>query len=428
MASISIKITEDRILNADDSIKRINDSEVRGFHIRLPVRKNSDKRVGVYYYYYKLGGRDGIQRNYKIGNSSDLSPTKARAEAIRLKSETQKGIDVFSLKKKTIEASKDYAKSDDVTVLMNEFIEKFIKTERKRPDDPIRMITVDIIPCIGKMKLTDLETKQIITQCIDPIIKRGSKVYAGRVLSLLKQAFQFGVHRGLIKSSPLSNTQKRNITGKESAKDRYLTEKELQTFFYNLPKVGITRPVQIVLTLLCLTGCRVNELIIAEWEHIDFDNNMWFFPPENTKSHKGKEKPHHVPMNPAITKYLKEMKAQFSYLNSKYVFPSITKKSVEAGAEPMESRSVSKAVARHTESFGIDKFTPHDFRRTIQTQLAKMGVDAVVVEKVLNHELTGMMRIYNQYDYMKERGTALLKWSKKVTKIINKGNDYEKEN
>ena len=89
--------------------------------------------------------------------------------------------------------------------------------------------------------------------------------------------------------------------------------------------------------------------------------------------------------------------------------------------EPMESRSVSKAVARHTESFGIDKFTPHDFRRTIQTQLAKLGVDAVVVEKVLNHELSGMMRIYNQYDYMKERSAALLKWSNKVTKIIAKG-------
>lgn len=418
MVSISIKITEDRILNADESIKRINDSEVKGFHIRLLASKKMGKRSGAYYYYYKLGGREGVQRNYKIGNSSDITAAKARTEALRLKSETQKGVDVFSLKKKMIEDVKLHEKSDDVAVLMNEFIEKFIKTERKRPDDPIRMIDVDIIPSIGKIKLSELETKQIITQCIDPIVNRGSKVYAGRVLSLLKQAFQFGVHRGLIKSSPLSNTQKRNITGKESPKERFLTEDELKTFFCNLPKVGITRPVQIVLTLLCLTGCRVNELIIAEWAHIDFDKKMWFFPPENTKSHKGKEKPHYVPLNAVTIKLLKEVELQFSYLGTKYVFPSTTKRNVEAGVEPMESRSISKAVARHTEDFGVDKFTPHDFRRTVQTQMAKMGVDAVVVEKVLNHELTGMMRIYNQHDYMDERRSALDKWSKKLKKLI----------
>ena len=45
-------------------------------------------------------------------------------------------------------------------------------------------------------------------------------------------------------------------------------------------------------------------------------------------------------------------------------------------------------------------------------------VDAVVVEKVLNHELTGMMRIYNQHDYMDERRSALDKWSKKIKKLI----------
>jgi hypothetical protein len=41
-----------------------------------------------------------------------------------------------------------------------------------------------------------------------------------------------------------------------------------------------------------------------------------------------------------------------------------------------------------------------------------------VVEKVLNHELTGMMRIYNQHDYMDERRTALDKWSKKLKQLI----------
>lgn len=418
MTSVLLKITDSVVKGADINLKRISDSELKGFHVRLGKLKPNGERSGSYYLYYRLGGRGGVERNYKIGAIGSVSASEARKEARVLIGEVAKGVDVLSIKKKKVNEVKQHEKSDDVAVLMNEFIERFIKTERKRPDDPIRMIDVDIIPSIGKIKLSELETKQIITKCIDPIVNRGSKVYAGRVLSLLKQAFQFGVHRGLIKSSPLSNTQKRNITGKESPKERFLTEDELKTFFDNLPKVGITRPVQIALTLLCLTGCRVKELIIAEWEHIDFDEKMWFFPPENTKSHKGKEKPHHVPLNPVIIKLLKELESQFSYLGSKYVFPSTTKRNVEAGAEPMESRSISKAVARHTEGFGVDKFTPHDFRRTVQTQMAKMGVDAVVVEKVLNHELTGMMRIYNQHDYMDERRTALDKWSKKLKTLI----------
>lgn len=418
MSSILLKITDSVIKSSDITLKRISDTELKGFHVRLGKIKPSGDRAGSFYLYYRLGGRGGIERNYKIGDVGAFSSLEARKEAKKLIGEIAKGNDIKSKKEKKIDNVKQHEKSDDVAVLMNVFIEKFIKTERKRPDDPIRMINVDIIPSIGKVKLSELDTKEIITQCIDPIVNRGSKVYAGRVFSLLKQAFQFGVHRGLIQISPLNNTKKRNITGKELAKDRFLTEDELKIFFDNLPKARITRPVQIALTLLCLTGCRVNEMIIAEWEHINFDTNIWFFPPENTKSHKGKEKPHHVPLNPTIIKYLKELELQFSYLDSKYIFPSVSKRNVEAGAEPMKSRSMSQAVARHTEYFGIDKFTPHDFRRTVQTQMAKMGVDAIVIEKVLNHELAGMMRIYNQYDYMEERRSALEQWSVKLNKLI----------
>ena len=63
---------------------------------------------------------------------------------------------------------------------------------------------------------------------------------------------------------------------------------------------------------------------------------------------------------------------------------------------------------------GLEKFTPHDLRRTVQTQLAAMGIDAVVIEKILNHQLQGMMRVYNQYDYMKERDFALEAWAQKL--------------
>jgi hypothetical protein len=50
--------------------------------------------------------------------------------------------------------------------------------------------------------------------------------------------------------------------------------------------------------------------------------------------------------------------------------------------------------------------------------MARLGVEAVVSEKILSHELAGIMKVYDVHDYMDERRAALELWSLEVSKIM----------
>ncbi len=66
------------------------------------------------------------------------------------------------------------------------------------------------------------------------------------------------------------------------------------------------------------------------------------------------------------------------------------------------------------------KFVSNDLRRTVQSHMSELVIKAIMVEKVLSHELQGMLRVYNQYDYMKERKAALELWNQEVSKVMER--------
>jgi integrase len=440
MGMITAKITNLTLKNVDADITRINDTEVKGFHVRLGKQKLDGSRSGAYYFYYRIGGRNGFQRNYKISGFTEKTVPAARKEAEKLKGRVKDNIDVFAEREAREKESVDQKKAveakeveqfkqnlETVEYLVNEFTERYVKRERKRPESAINIFNNDVLPQIGKVPLSSITSRLILNDCIDLIVDKGHKPHARKTLALIKQAFQFGVDRGLIQSNPIANTSVTANTGKELSRVRFLNEDELRQLFKDLSNVGITRQVQLVIELLCLTGCRVQEMCLAEWSHIDFDERMWFFPPENTKSRRGEEKPHYVPMNDEIIKRLKELSAQYNYLGSPFVFPSVTNRTGQLGEQPIDKRSIARAIKRHIKPkdnanpsgryLNVAAFTPHDFRRTLQTNLSKMKVDTIVTEKLLNHELSGMLRVYNQHDYMDERREALELWANKIKEL-----------
>jgi integrase len=62
-----------------------------------------------------------------------------------------------------------------------------------------------------------------------------------------------------------------------------------------------TRPLQaesrIALWVCLSTACRIGELLLAEWKHIDLDQRTWFIPVENVKGTRGKKQEYHVQLS-----------------------------------------------------------------------------------------------------------------------------------
>ena len=70
---------------------------------------------------------------------------------------------------------------------------------------------------------------------------------------------------------------------------------------------------------------------------------------------------------------------------------------------------------------GIPHWTLHDLRRTVATNLQKLGVRLEVTEAVLNHtsgSRAGIVGVYQRYKYTAEKRDALDKWAARVAQIV----------
>ena len=66
---------------------------------------------------------------------------------------------------------------------------------------------------------------------------------------------------------------------------------------------------------------------------------------------------------------------------------------------------------------GVEHFTPDDLRRTAATFMAESGEPDAVIDAILNHVKQGVIKVYNQYRYDKEKQAALESWARKLTGI-----------
>ena len=78
---------------------------------------------------------------------------------------------------------------------------------------------------------------------------------------------------------------------------------------------------------------------------------------------------------------------------------------------------IQKAVQRARSEANLD-CVAHDFRRTVASHMASLGVPRLVISKVLNHSEGGITRIYDRHSYDSEKREALQKWADCLEKIL----------
>ncbi len=96
------------------------------------------------------------------------------------------------------------------------------------------------------------------------------------------------------------------------------------------------------------------------------------------------------------------------------------------GPDLKTSMSISGAnryLGRIEKSVGIGEFTAHDFRRTLATRLSEEGVAPHVVEKMLGHDLGGVLAVYNKHDWIAEQRAAYELYAEKIFWHVKKLSD-----
>ena len=260
-------------------------------------------------------------------------------------------------------------------------------------------MSVDVLPELGPVTI-DAITKSDIRSIIDGIVARGAPIHANRVLAYLRRLFNWAVEQDIIAVSPAERIKAPTA---ERSRDRTLSAAELAAVWRATASLGA--PFDACFQLLILTGQRRNELAGAQWTEFDLQRGEWTIPASRAKNGST----HLVHLSPAAITILTGIS---KHHGSPYVFTT-------TGITPISG--FSKIKGKLDLASGVSGWTIHDLRRTFATiGTGELGIDPVVMDKILNHRagvVTGVAAVYQRHKYMDQRRAAMMQWARYIQNL-----------
>ena len=381
------KITNSCIKGLDLNERRVNDSEISGFHLRI-----TSKGKITYYLFYRINGK---QVNFKIGNYPDLSPTQARDLAKAKLGEVAYGVDVQGVKKEAKRQTEKDKHSKLETFLDNQYL-PWLETRNPKTAQRIIKTIKRGFPHLLEKQLGNIHAWDLEKWRNEKKKQAKSPSTINGYINYLKGALSRAVEWGVIESHDLSkikslkseNNVVRFLSAKEekalrealkirdvrikSERDsanlhrqirRYPLLPELRDFNF----CGYLEP---FVLLAINTGMRRGEIFGLEWQHVDLENNYLTVVAENSKSGQGR----HIPLNngakTALSKWLEDTN------DSGYVFE---------GAESKPLTDIKRAWGTLLTEAKIKSLRFHDLRHHFASKLVMAGVDLNTVRELMGH-------------------------------------------
>ncbi|MHB8876154.1 MAG: tyrosine-type recombinase/integrase [Myxococcaceae bacterium] len=320
----------------------------------------------------------------------------------------------------------DASKGTTIASVAENFL-RLLDGQRKRPEEARYIVTKDILPVIGGLRLGSLK-KSDCRAVVARVIDRGAKVHAGKVLGLLKQLLDYAENVEDDFVNPAARFKAANLGVENNVRDRWLTDAEIPLFWKTLepdpdgalPRRSVPDPrTRIALRLLLLTAVRSAELRLARWEDLDLKAATWTIPVANQKltlKQARQAKPFVIPLTPTAIALFGELRDLAN--GSPWVLASD-----DARTGHYSDKALARAMRRFWRSDPdlktLPEASPHDLRRSARTWLGKLGVPPHIAERCLNHRLGRIVATYDQGDYLAERRAALEKWDACIERLVS---------
>jgi integrase len=317
------------------------DSEVKGFCCR---RQFSDAIT----YSVVFRTRTGLQRWMKVGRHPILTPTLARAEAIRILRAVTLGEDP---------ANERYALRSGATMseLLDQYLaamqsgkingKKFstIKSDKSRIETHIR-------PHLGKLKIAAITQDQI-----ESFMNKCSPGSARRIIAVLSATFSFAIRKGLRADNPCGKIKK----PADVRRMRRLSDVEYAQMGKALG--GATGTAASVIKFLAISGFRSGEALKLKWQELDIERRVVNL--EDTKSGRSIR-----PLSNAAIEIIQSQRP-----TNEYVFGG------------NKGRPISD-LRYQWDKLGLDKsVTPHVLRHSYASLSADLGLADHTIARLLGH-------------------------------------------
>jgi integrase len=179
------------------------------------------------------------------------------------------------------------------------------------------------------------------------------------------------------------------------------------------------------LSLLLLSGLRLNEVADATWSEFDLGKGIWTIPAARMKGKNGKARPHSVPLTTDILAVLADLPR---FENGEYLFsarrgecPIYVSDRAKQRLDARMLRTL-RALARQrgddAAKVKLPAWVNHDLRRTLRSGLSELRVSPDVAEAILAHVKPGIRGVYDRYEHFDEKRHALELWATRLRSIV----------
>lgn len=378
-----------------------------------------------------LGGFDETARapvaDPKQG--ADLTISEARLLAAKIGHARAGGTDVAAERRNAKLAARLKAADDadnSYPAVLNRYVDEHLKPDTKRWRSTARLLGLafakdgteasalkDGLVDRWAMKHVRAITADDVYLAVDDAVRKGapglsrrrkthqrSEPFGRSLHSALGAFFAWCLRHRRIDANPCAAVAKPRAG---EPRERVLSDEEIVAVWRAAETLAA--PYAAMIKLLILTGGRVREVAGMRWSELSPDLSLWTLPKERVKNAKA----HCLPLPPLA----REIIAAVPRLaGSEFVLTFTGERGVDGHS------SVKRAL---DQASGVAGWTLHDLRRSLATNLQKLGVRLEVTEAVLNHvsgSRGGIVGVYQRHQYDAEKAQALATWSERLQVLL----------
>ncbi len=264
----------------------------------------------------------------------------------------------------------------------------------------------DLKEPLGRLKMGEISHEDLRALC-DKIVARGAPATAIHAREVVQSVYRYAMEKGHRHENPADLVRPTSIA-RFQPKDRSLSPSEIKVMYQYLEHVSTSPIIRLAVKLLLLTMLRKSELTDAVWSEINFTDAIWTIPGARMK----RRNPHLVYLSRQALDMFVALKTCAG--GSRYVLPSRYDPDIPMSKATLNQVTKLTFLAAQKNGQVLDKFGPHDLRRTASTLLHEAGYNTDWIEKCLAHEQKGVRAVYNKAEYAAQRRDMLQAWADMV--------------
>ena len=383
-----------------DGAYRVPDMRCKGLALR--VGRDGGKTWGVA---YRIKG-EGVRRP-SLGRYQDVSIEAAREKANALTSAARQSRDLIAEEEA---ARNEYNQSFTVERLIAEYAKRRLN-ERLKTANVIEGRIRRALASVMERKATDIRRRDL-RQIFDAVADKGHKAAAEKQRSMVQAMFRWALRQDIVEVDPSAGL---GVYGQPIARERVLDANEIRELWLWLGTGDTPAHIADILKLQLCLGARVGEvcgITAEELEHDGSNRLLWNLPAARSKNGSART-------TPIVGLALEILEPR---LKAGRLFVS------ESGT-PQTSSLVGMAIIARRARTPIAHFSSHDLRRTVATEMAKLGLPLDLIATVLGHEAGGgsetrtLRKHYVHDDFVDRKATALAKWDRRLRAVLTGEDD-----